>query len=644
MILGYIDAASGSMMLQLIWVAWPQWASCSRCGGAAFSLPAHPQARRRPPPSGSGPAIRKPDGQVSRRKTLSRPPRRPRRPPSNPGRFATGTAVSSTTDGRILRALSEDGLARLARAVRVEALPGDRGRRQARRDHTGDDESYPIGERGRGARARAHPVRLLPVRVAVRDAPRRGAPPARAASPRARRRPDPQGLLALQRAVARRAARCSSTSARSSGCAPGEPWSGYRQFCMLFLNPLLLQAYKGIAFQPWLRGSLAGIAADRGSALMSFRDLFRRGRPDTRRPARAARAQARGDDRDVKGELRKRRASRRSSSSRTCGGSRSSCAGSTGSPGSHGVVGLRRDDLLRRGRRRAQGGVRPRGRAQRASGARCGTSAATKAATRASPPRTRATSSRSTGTRRSSIALYRALPSEGGRDPAARRRRDRPLACARLARRSSGSTLEARGAPDLTLCLAVLHHVAISGNVPVPEFLSWLAGLGTRARDRVSDPRRSARRRAPRSARRQAPTRTTTASPSSARSRNGSASSARRSSPVALASSTTPCRARIVRCRLHASPRCVARSCSPLSGFALAQPLFDILGKNAEFFAVRGSTPSDIVLFALAVTFVPAVVLLLIEVRVGARERAGRARPPLRLPRRARRALRGRRR
>jgi len=52
------------------------------------------------------------------------------------------------------------------------------------------------------------------------------------------------------------------------------------------------------------------------------------------------------------------------------------------------------------------------------------------------------------------------------------------------------------------------------------------------------------------------------------------------------------------------------------SGFALAQPLFDILGKNAEFFAVRGSTPSDIVLFALVVTFAPALVLLTVEVVV----------------------------
>src|SRR5438034_5520128 len=51
-----------------------------------------------------------------------------------------------------------------------------------------------------------------------------------------------------------------------------------------------------------------------------------------------------------------------------------------------------------------------------------------------------------------------------------------------------------------------------------------------------------------------------------------------------------------------------------VAGFAFAQPLFDILGKNAEFFAVRGSTPSDIVLFALVVTFAPALILLAIKV------------------------------
>src|SRR5438093_333883 len=54
------------------------------------------------------------------------------------------------------------------------------------------------------------------------------------------------------------------------------------------------------------------------------------------------------------------------------------------------------------------------------------------------------------------------------------------------------------------------------------------------------------------------------------------------------------------------------------SGFAFAQPLFDILGKNAEFFAAHGSTPGDIVLFALVVAFAPALLLLAAELVVGA--------------------------
>lgn len=58
---------------------------------------------------------------------------------------------------------------------------------------------------------------------------------------------------------------------------PGELWVGYRQFCMLYLFPLLLQSTKGVSFQPWLRGSLDGITPADMRALMSFRDHFRRG-------------------------------------------------------------------------------------------------------------------------------------------------------------------------------------------------------------------------------------------------------------------------------------------------------------------------------------------------------------------------------
>lgn len=58
---------------------------------------------------------------------------------------------------------------------------------------------------------------------------------------------------------------------------PGEPWLGYRQFCELFLYPLLLEAYRGVPFQPWLRGRIDGIPPRDARRLFSLRDLFRPG-------------------------------------------------------------------------------------------------------------------------------------------------------------------------------------------------------------------------------------------------------------------------------------------------------------------------------------------------------------------------------
>ena len=58
---------------------------------------------------------------------------------------------------------------------------------------------------------------------------------------------------------------------------PGQPWAGYRQFCRMFLYPLFLQAYKGVPFHPWLRGRLDGIGADECRRMMSWRDMFRAG-------------------------------------------------------------------------------------------------------------------------------------------------------------------------------------------------------------------------------------------------------------------------------------------------------------------------------------------------------------------------------
>jgi hypothetical protein len=50
-----------------------------------------------------------------------------------------------------------------------------------------------------------------------------------------------------------------------------------------------------------------------------------------------------------------------------------------------------------------------------------------------------------------------------------------------------------------------------------------------------------------------------------------------------------------------------------LSFFALAWPILDLLGRNPEFFVVRGSRSADIVLLALGLTLVPPLILLGIE-------------------------------
>ncbi len=39
------------------------------------------------------------------------------------------------------------------------------------------------------------------------------------------------------------------------------------------------------------------------------------------------------------------------------------------------------------------------------------------------------------------------------------------------------SSLQKRSRPDLVLCLALIHHVVITANIPLAEFVDWLAGL-----------------------------------------------------------------------------------------------------------------------------------------------------------------------
>jgi len=56
-----------------------------------------------------------------------------------------------------------------------------------------------------------------------------------------------------------------------------EPWIGYRQFCEMMLFPLLLQAYRRIDIQPVLRVRLDGIRAREFLRPLSWRDMLRPG-------------------------------------------------------------------------------------------------------------------------------------------------------------------------------------------------------------------------------------------------------------------------------------------------------------------------------------------------------------------------------
>lgn len=259
--------------------------------------------------------------------------------------------------------------------------------------------------------------------------------------------------------------------------APGEPWAGYRQFCMLFLNPLLLQAYKGVPYQPWLRGSLAGIAPSDAARLMSLRDRFRRGvLTNVILHARLERRHAESS-RDVRGEMRKA-GFRKELIVANVRRLRKLVARLDWEPGrtawneygattsySEGDAGRKEDfvrEVVHARRRTVTWDIGcNEGRHARIAAENSGYVVALD------------------GDAAVSDGLYRRLAREGSTSIL-------PLV-ADVTDPSPGQgwrglerrALEARGAPDLTLCLAVLHHVAVGGNVPVPEFLGWLRALGT---------------------------------------------------------------------------------------------------------------------------------------------------------------------
>ncbi|HVS19062.1 MAG TPA: methyltransferase [Planctomycetota bacterium] len=256
----------------------------------------------------------------------------------------------------------------------------------------------------------------------------------------------------------------------------GAAWVGYRQFCELFLYPLLLTAHWGVDFRPWLRGRLEGIPAGELRALCSWRDLLRPGVlahvalpaalqkrfADTREDARETVRRAGFRRELIEINVRKLRALVERLEWRAGSSTWSDYAENTTYDAGERA---RKAEFVRRAAAARAGGV----------GWDLGANTGEYSRVAAEHLRTvLALDADHLAVERN----FRALAAEGRGDVL-------PLV-ADVSDPSPGlgwrgrerRTLVERSRPDLVLALALVHHIAIGAHVPLPEFAAWLCGLG----------------------------------------------------------------------------------------------------------------------------------------------------------------------
>lgn len=257
----------------------------------------------------------------------------------------------------------------------------------------------------------------------------------------------------------------------------GDPWVGYLQFCQLFLYPLLLNAHKDVAFHAWLRGSIDGIAPEDCNSLFSLRDRLRSGvLTDVYLQAKLKERTAK-DDQKVRSEIQR--------------------------------AGFRKEMIVNNVKRLR--GIVAGLRWKRAS-----STWAAYAETNSYDSENRqlkeAFVAQTAGERRRQLVwdlgcntgqfsriaaehadwvvafdadhlaiehLYRSLAKDGPKNilPLVSNLADPSPALGW--RHGERMALGERPRPELILCLALIHHVVISANIPLDEFVAWLGDMGS---------------------------------------------------------------------------------------------------------------------------------------------------------------------
>lgn len=257
----------------------------------------------------------------------------------------------------------------------------------------------------------------------------------------------------------------------------GEPWVGYQQFCQLFLYPLMLTSYRGVPFQPWLRGAIDGITPESCNAMLSGRDRLRRGVLTHVYLQHKLLAATGSSAKPLRQELNSTNLGK-SIIKRNAAGLKKLVAGlqwqatSSEWSGYADANSYSDDDVA--AKRKFVSDAAATNHWPLVWDLGCNTGDYSRLA---------AEHSDSVVAMDADVLavekLYRALSAEGNTkilplfvnlaDPSP------DLGWRGRERRS----LPARGTPDLTLCLALIHHMVITANVPVDDFVSWLAGLGS---------------------------------------------------------------------------------------------------------------------------------------------------------------------
>jgi len=258
----------------------------------------------------------------------------------------------------------------------------------------------------------------------------------------------------------------------------GEPWIAYRQFCMLYLYPLLFQAHKDIPFQPWLRGSIDGIQPIDAIKVFSLRDRLRRGvflhtslhaRLDRRaNKSGPGSAEANKNTRQVKpGQIKAQLESMNRLVSKL-----KWKAGETSWSGYRQSNTYSDDDDKRKQAFVAEVAAEKKPGLTWDMG--CNDGAYSRIAAENSDRVVAFDFDHATVE-----ALYRSLREEGNTKilPLVSNLADPSPALGW--RGLERKTLVDRGAPDLMLALALIHHVSISANIPVADFLQWAREMGT---------------------------------------------------------------------------------------------------------------------------------------------------------------------